>query len=209
MELSDYKERGESGHKGIVYLVNETTGHQLVLKRASIERGLNEIKAYKMLENSPLLGYRMENNGVLLMMTKLPGESLRDWTCSQDKRKRAMLSQNLSKVLESAMVMLKRIHERGLSHGHITPGRIIISEDCHVQYIGFGDSRKEQNQKSSRSFDVFDAPEVVLSCDADMFLADYYSLGKSLQTVLDDDVTDFECIDRISRLMSIIPERRK
>lgn len=209
MDLSDYKEIGESGHPGIVYLENETTGHQLVLKRTSIERGLNEIKAYKKLENTPLLSYRMEKNGVLLMMMRFPGESLRNWTSSQDKRKRSELSQNLGKVLESAMVTLRKIHDRGLAHGHITPDRIMISEDYHVRFIGFGDSRAERNRKPSRPFDVFDAPEIVFSSDADLFLADYYSLGKSLQTAYDDQVIDLDCIDRISRLMSVIPEHRK
>lgn len=208
MNLADYKEVGESGHLGIVYLSSEKTGHRIVLKRTSIERGLREIKAYKKLPNSDLIEYRMENNGVLLMLSRHAGESLRDLVQSKDKQKRARLSQNLSKILESAQSSLREIHKCGLCHGRITPDKIIVSDDYRVNLVGYGDSRTKEEAFQIKAYDAYVAPEIVFSGDADIFLADYYSLGKSLQFALDDQVSDIALIDQISRLISIIPERR-
>lgn len=212
MELKEYREMEASGHDGIRYLRNEVTGHQLVLKRTDIESGLREIKAYKRMPNSPLLGYRMENNGVLLMLTRHEGQSLHDWIESGEKKKKIQLLQNLSQVLESALASLNRMHNVGLCHGHITPKKIIVSDDYRVNLIGFGESHTEEG-KGNVEFNSYLAPELFFTGEVDPFLADYYSLGKSLKYVLVDEsvntVLDVGLVERISKLCSIIPKNRK
>ncbi len=209
MNLTNYVSEPASKYSDITFMENAGTRHRIVLKRAEMERGINELKAYQSMGGSPLIDYAIDQGGVVMMLQRYDGESLADML--EDREKRAALSENIRAVLDSAVISLKKLHGFGVCHGSISPEKLIISDDFSVRFIGYGNASNLESPAFSEAFTMYTAPEVVLGGSVDARLADYYSLGRTLGEILRDAADlhpDYEAIEIISRLTSIIPEHR-
>lgn len=208
MDLSNYVVREGKTPEGITYMENRNTKYQVVVKRTNLEKGINEIHAYKGMPTSPLLDYSVDREGVVLYLHRHSGDSLAE--ALQDKSKSDEIARHLDRIVDSSVRQLRKLHDSGICHGSISPRKMIIDGDYSVQLVGYGSSGRlgETPRVTERS--IYTAPEVVLGGDVDLELADVYSLGRSLyQVVRNADCEDLEAVDRIVSMTSVIPDRRE
>lgn len=211
MDLKPYT--NEARHElDITFMENKNTNYKIVLKRTALEKGINEIHAYKAMSHSPLIDFSIDREGVMMMLHRHSGNSLEELL--KTPRAAARLSEHLDMILKSALLSLERLHSSGIWHGSIRPNKIIIDEDHTVQFVGFGNSSHLKDCMSHcmncADYDKYTAPEVVLGGKVDGRLADIYSLGKSFMEILKTvDCLDLEAVHKIYEMSSVIPQRRE
>lgn len=196
----------------ITFMENKNTRYKVVVKRAELGKGINEINAYKTMAHSSLIDFSIDREGVMMVLHRHSGKSLEELL--KNPKSAVRLAEHLDIVLNSALLSLRRLHSSGIWHGSIRPGKIIIDENDSVQFVGFGNSSGLDNCMANcadrREYDQYTAPEIVLGGNVDGRLADLYSLGKSLFEILKvADCLDLEAIHKIYEMSSVIPKRRE
>lgn len=211
MDLKQYVGEAQQDHD-IRFLENRNTRYRIVLKRTALEKGINEINAYKAMPNSSLVDFSIDREGVSLMLHRHSGTSLEELL--KQPKQVLRLAENLDIVVNSALLSLKKLHLAGICHGGIRPNRVIIDDDFSVEFVGYGNAAAIDQWTGDVSedgeFDRYTAPEVVLGGKADGRLADLYSLGKSLFEILKNaDCADFDSVGKIYEMCSVIPQKRE
>lgn len=208
MNLSCFVGEPGAAHRDIVFMENKNTKYKIVVKRAEMEKGINEIQAYKSMDHSSLIDFSIDKEGVVMMLHRHSGESLEE---KLDRKKDLRdLSENIEKVLNSSLTELRKLHNCGICHGSISPRKIIIDEDYSVRFVGYGNSSKIVECRVPLSYSVYTAPEIILGGTVNPELADVYSLGRSLaEIVKGGHCLDMESVGRISDMSSVIPKRRE
>lgn len=211
MDLKNYTCEDSSTYDGITFMENAETKHRVVLKRADMEHGISEIRAYQRMCGSPLIDYAVDRDGVIMMLHRYDGENLADMLL--DKRKKMLLNENLGMVLSSALICLKKLHGAGICHGGITPEKLIIDEDYSVKMVGYGSASDLENPVFGEKHSKFSAPEAVFGGKADARLTDYYSLGRTLSEIYSGEensqCADYDAVEKIACLSSVIPSNRE
>lgn len=206
MDLRGFEDVSSVGD--ISYMQNIATNYQVVIKRADIEKGVREVSAYKQMDSSALIDYSVSNGEVVMMLHRHDGKSLDD--ILKDKKSGAELSENLAAVTFSALCYLKKLHASGVSHGDISPKKIVIASDNSVKLIGYGRSCKICEPVYEREFGYYTPPEIALGGMVDPELSDLYSLGRSLFEVINKfGCADYDTVTLVRTMMSVIPERRR
>lgn len=211
MDLKQYVNEAQYDHD-ITFMENRNTKYHIVLKRADLEKGINEINAYKSMPNSFLIDFLIDKEGVMLMLHRHSGASLEELL--KQPKTATRLAENLEMVVNSALLSLKKLHLAGICHGGIRPNRIVIDDDFSVEFIGYGNSSALEQWTGegieNGGYDRYTAPEVVLGGKVDGRLADLYSLGKSLFEILKKgDCLDLDAIRQINEMSSVIPQKRE
>lgn len=208
MDLTHFVCEDTQKHEGIVFMRNRNTSYPVVIKHADMEEGINEIHAYQCMEASPLIDFAIHSEGVKLMLHRYDGTSLED--AMEDGERRHRLIEHIDRVFSSAVRSLRKIHSLGICHGNIKPSKVMVDEDFSVNFIGYGSSCKLDESGSPFLHSVYTAPEIVLGGEVDRRLADYYSLGRSLYALVrEGECRDYETLDKICALTSVIPKHRE
>ncbi len=210
MELSNFiLEEGNEGYfdPNRMYMKHSEMHYKVLVKIVDLESGMREVNAYRDLPYSPLLDFEVVEDGVKLMFYRQPGERLS--VLLQDKNEVGRLSEHLGDILFSLTNFLTTMHENGVYHGDIRPENILIDENYTAILVNFGKSSLFDNVDFINDYSEYIAPEIVLGGTVDPRLADVFSLGRSLEKIqLASDSPQYEYVDRIAQMTSVIPENR-
>lgn len=206
--IEGYKAIENESAEGIVFMQNTNTGNNLVYKRTDVESGLNEVSAYKMLPNSPLIEFKIEDGAMTIILQRHSGRSLAEWV--SEKSGRVRLAKNMDSLLHSIQVEIEKIHGAGIYHGAITPSSIVIADDFSVKFVGLSNARLIDKPFTKWSMSPYIAPEVVFGYSRDAKKIDYYSIGICLSKLIlgVEDLVGYDSITKITNLCSLIPDKR-
>ncbi len=208
MDISNYVLEESMVNDQILFMRNRDTNHKVMMKKSGIERGMREVSAYRQFEESPLLAFEVSQDGVEMLLERYRGENLEQ--ILNDKKRVGEVSQHMDEVISSAIKFLQKIHRSEIYHGNIRPENIWIDENYCVTISGFEQACLMDNLDFVSDYSEYTAPEIALDGNVDARLADLFALGRSLLKICDASKTvDFDVVEKLSLMTSVIPEKRK